>query len=180
MNAWPPPAGGGFLQRICKVILVQKEFLLCGVGLLVALWQILTLPCLVVTAGGERLLVREAVAGLPFSLRFIHSVQKTPVEEFLVVNKERTELTLTATKYQSFGVGLPFLASEGEFTQEGDYYYLRGQNRHYKNLDLRVGVGTELSLNVAGKILPLAEKYPPGTLVELKLMPLWKGLVINE
>ena len=176
---------GGGCCTLCdspfgKVSVLQKEFLLCGIGVFFALWQVLTLPCLVLRAGGERLYLGEVAAGFPLSLRFIHSVQKTPVEEFLVVNEACNELTLTATKYQSFGVGLPFLASEGEFTQEGDYYYLRGQNRHYKNLDLRVGVGTELSLNVAGEVLPLAEKYPPGTLVELKLMPLWKGLVINE
>ena len=121
------------------MISVQKEFILCGLGVILALWQILTLPCLVVTAGGQRLLMKEAVAGMALSLRFIHSVQKTPVEEFLVVNEACNELTLTATKYQSFGVGLPFLPGEGEFTQEGDYFYLRGQNRHFKELGLRVG-----------------------------------------
>ena len=159
---------------------MQKEFILCGLGVILALWQILTLPCLVVTAGGQRLLMKEAVAGMALSLRFIHSVQKTPVEEFLVVNEACNELTLTATKYQSFGVGLPFLPGEGEFTQEGDYFYLRGQNRHFKELGLRVGKGTELSLSIADKYLPVYEDYAPGTLVELKLVPLWKGLVIDE
>ncbi|WP_295159286.1 DUF1850 domain-containing protein [Selenomonas sp. AE3005] len=162
------------------MISVQKEFILCGLGVILALWQILTLPCLVVTAGGQRLLMKEAVAGMALSLRFIHSVQKTPVEEFLVVNEACNELTLTATKYQSFGVGLPFLPGEGEFTQEGDYFYLRGQNRHFKELGLRVGKGTELSLSIADKYLPVYEDYAPGTLVELKLVPLWKGLVIDE
>ena len=165
---------------MCKVILVQKEFLLCGLGVILALWQVLTMPCLVVTAGGQRLLIKEAVPGMALSLRFIHSVQKTPVEEFLVVSEARDELLLTATKYQSFGVGLPFSPAEGEFTQEGDYFYLRGQNRHFKKLDLRVGLGTELSLSIADRYLPIYEDYAPGTLVELKLVPLWKGLVIDE
>ena len=83
-------------------------------------------------------------------------------------------------KYQSFGVGLPFDAAEGEFHQEGDYFWLRGQERRYPKLALRVGVGTELTLSLAGKKFPLYEKYQPGTLVTVELMPLWKGLVMDE
>lgn len=159
---------------------MQKEFLLCGLGLFLALWQILTLPCLVVRAGGERLYIGEAAAGFPLSLRFIHSVQKTPVEEFLAVKEGCQSFVLTATKYQSFGVGLPFDSGEGEFLQEGDYYWLRGQNREFSRLDLRVGVGTELTLSLGGRQFLLYEDYKPGTLITMELMPLWKGLVMNE
>lgn len=122
----------------------------------------------------------EAAARFPLSLRFIHSVQKTPVEEFLAVADDRQGFTLMATKYQSFGVGLPFDKNEGEFTQEGDFYWLRGQNRRYARLDLRVGAGTGLTLSLGGQQFPLYEKYQPGTLVTVELMPLWKGLVTNE
>ena len=162
------------------MIFLQKEFLLCGLGLILALWQILTLPCVVMWAGGQRLYLGEAAAGFPLSLRFIHSVQKTPVEEFLAVDEERTAFVLKATKYQSFGVGLPFDETEGEFVQEGDHYWLRGQNRSYPRLDFRVGVGTELSMNLGGRSFPLYEEYEPGTLVSVELMPLWKGLVMHE
>ena len=154
--------------------------MLCGLGLVLALWQILTLPCVVVWAGGERLFLGEAAAGFPLSLRFIHSVQKTPVEEFLAVNEDRTAFLFLSTKYQSFGVGLPFDKTEGQFVQEGDYYWLRGQNRSYRRLDFRVGVGTELSMNLGGRSFPLYEEYKPGTLVSVELMPLWKGLVMHE
>ena len=159
---------------------MQKEFLLCGLGLFLALWQILTLPCIVMRAGGERLYIGEVAAGFPLSIRFIHSVQKTPVEEYLAVDEARQGFLLTATKYQSFGVGLPFDAAEGEFHQEGDYYWLRGQEREFPYLELRVGVGTELSMNLGGRSFPLYEQYAPGTLVTVELMPLWKGLVMHE
>ncbi|WP_218122911.1 DUF1850 domain-containing protein [Selenomonas ruminantium] len=154
--------------------------MLCGLGLILALWQILTLPCVVMWAGGQRLYLGEAAAGFPLSLRFIHSVQKTPVEEFLAVDEERKAFVLKATKYQSFGVGLPFDETEGEFVQEGNHYWLRGQNRSYPRLDFRVGVGTELSMNLGGRSFPLYEEYEPGTLVSVELMPLWKGLVMHE
>lgn len=87
---------------------------------------------------------------------------------------------LNATKYQSFGVGLPFDEKEGDFQQEGDFFWLRGQKRAYDRLDLRTGVGTELTLNVGGRSFPLYEQYAPGTLVTVELMPLWKGLVMYE
>lgn len=170
----------GVTALFLKGDILQKEFLLCGLGLFLALWQILTLPCIVVRAGNDRLYIGEATVGFPLSLRFIHSVQKTPVEEFLAVAEGRQGFKLLATKYQSFGVGLPFDANEGEFSQEGDYYWLRGQNRQYSHLDLRVGVGTELTLSLGGRKFPLYEKYLPGTLVTVELMPLWKGLVMNE
>jgi hypothetical protein len=162
------------------VSVLQKEFLLCVLGVLLALWQVLTLPCLVLRAGGDRLYIGEVAVGFPLSLRFIHSVQKTPVEEFLAVKEGCRSFVLNATKYQSFGVGLPFDIKEGDFHQEGDYYWLRGQNREYDRLDLRTGVGTELTLKVGGRSFPLYEQYKPGTLVTVELMPLWKGLVMHE
>ena len=159
---------------------MQKEFLFCGIGVFLALWQVLTLPCLVLRADGDRLYIGEVAVGFPISLRFIHSVQKTPVEEFLAVEDGCRGFVLNATKYQSFGVGLPFDIKEGDFHQEGDYYWLRGQNREYDRLDLRTGVGTELTLKVGGRSFPLYEQYKPGTLVTVELMPLWKGLVMHE
>ena len=163
-----------------KVNVLQKEFLLCVLGGLLALWQVLTLPCLVLRAGGDRLYIGEVAVGFPLSLRFIHSVQKMPVEEFLAVEAGCRSFVLNATKYQSFGVGLPFDKREGEFHQEGDFYWLRGQNREFDRLDLRTGVGTELTINIGGRSFPLYEQYKPGTLVTVELMPLWKGLVMNE
>jgi hypothetical protein len=162
------------------VNVLQKEFLLCVLGVLLALWQVLTLPCLVLRAGGDRLYIGEVAVGFPLSLRFIHSVQKTPVEEFLAVKEGCRSFVLNATKYQSFGVGLPFDKKEGEFHQEGDFYWLRGQNREFDRLDLRTGVGTELTINIGGRSFPLYEQYKPGTLVTVELMPLWKGLVMHE
>ena len=40
-------------------------------------------------AAGERVAMVEARAGLPFSIHFIHSVQKTPVLENLEINEAK-------------------------------------------------------------------------------------------
>ena len=100
-------------------------------------------------------------------------MQKTPVWENLQVEQDGT-LTLLSTRYQSFGVGLPFLESEGDFHEEGDYFVFDHMNRHFPQLTLRTGVGTRLTLSVAGREYRLYEAYPPGTRVDIVVLPLWR------
>ena len=95
---------------------------LCILGILLGLGDVLSQPCLFVKAGGQRVAVVPAAPGTSFTIHFIHSVQKTPVLENLEINDEKDGFNLLSTKYQSFGVGLPFLAEEGDFREEGDYY----------------------------------------------------------
>ena len=51
---------------------------------------------------------QEVEAGTPVTLAYRHSVQKTMIYEYLVVNDMEDGLVLKSTKYQSMGVGLPF------------------------------------------------------------------------
>ena len=149
---------------------------------LLALGQVLLTPCLTLSAEGRRLVVCEA-RGTELTINFIHSVQKTPVEEKLRVSAEGSELELTETRYHSFGVGLPFLASEGDFRQEGNDFVITGQNRHFPELALRTGVGTELTVTLRrgsfAKVLELYRAYAPGTLIEVKLLPLYEILTMG-
>lgn len=146
-------------------------------GSAVALLSVFLTPCFVVRAAGERVAMVEAREGLPFSIHFIHSVQKTPVLENLEVNEERDGFTLVSTKYQSFGVGLPFLAEEGDFREEGDYYVFDHMDRHFRTLALRTGVGTQLTLTVAGREYRLYERYAPGTRIDLSIVPFYRALL---
>ena len=146
-------------------------------GSAVALLSVFLTPCFVVRAAGERVAMVEAREGLPFSIHFIHSVQKTPVLENLEVNDERDGFTLVSTKYKSFGVGLPFLAEEGDFREEGDYYVFDHMDRHFRTLALRTGVGTQLTLTVAGREYRLYERYAPGTRIDLSIVPFYRALL---
>ena len=118
----------------------------CIVGILLGSADILSRPYLFVKAGGNRVAMIQAEPGTSFAIRFIHSVQKTPVEEYLAVDADGHGFVLHSTKYQSFGVGLPFLEGEGDFRQEGDYYIMDNMERHFPSLTLRTGVGTKLTL----------------------------------
>ena len=145
---------------------------LAAAVLLIA-FDILSAPALLMHAGGETtVLVREiGREGTPLTVRFIHSVQKTPVEEFLTAYADG-HFHLTGTRYQSHGVGLPFLPEEGAFRQEGDCFVL-DMDRDYANLSLRTGVGTELTITMGDQIIPAYEMYPVGTRIDLVVAPLY-------
>ena len=135
---------------------------------LAALADFLARPLLVVESEqGALLYAEKAYAGMPVVIRFIHSVQKTPVEEDLRVDDEVSGFVLDRTRYQSFGVGLPFLASEGEFRVDGDFFIMDGMERRFPRLSLRTGAGTELTLVLDGTEERLFEKLPVGSRVDL-------------
>ena len=105
-------------------------------------------------------------------IRFIHSVQKTPVIEELEFDGE--DFILLRTRYKSHGVGLPFMESDGVFREEGDWFVMDEMNRRIKNLSLRTGVGTELTLELNGETFELYKKYPAGTKIVINSAPAWK------
>ena len=151
-------------------------------GLLVlALGQVLLTPCLTLSAEGRRLAMYEAGPDLQLTIDFIHSVQKTPVEEKLRVSPDCQKLELVETRYHSFGVGLPFLDSEGDFRQEGNDFVITGMNRKFPELSLRTGLGTKLTVSIshagAARRWELYRDYAPGTLIEFKFVPLYEILL---
>ena len=127
-------------------------------------------PVLLIESGGKVLFSMKAESNLRFSTRFIHSVQKTPVEEYFLLNEDCSGFILKSTRYQSFGVGLPFLESDGTFRREGDNFIMDDLNRQIRVLELRPGVGTELSININGQTLPLYEIVPIGSLVSVSIV----------
>ena len=144
---------------------------LCVAVALVA-FDILSAPALFLHADGAKIvLVRQIRDAVPFTIHFIHSVQKTPVEEFLTAHADG-HFHLTGTRYQSHGVGLPFLPEEGTFRQEGDYFVL-DMDRDYPALSLRTGGGTELTITAGDQTIPAYQMYPVGTRIDLVVAPLY-------
>ena len=144
---------------------------LAAAVLLVA-FDILSTPTLFLQADEQKtILVRQVRDAVPLTIHFIHSVQKTPVEEFLTAHADG-HFHLTGTRYQSHGVGLPFLPEEGNFRREGDYFVL-DMDRDYNELSLRTGVGTQLTIEADGARIPVYEMYPVGTRVDLVVAPLY-------
>ena len=110
--------------------------------------------------------VVDATENLPLTIEFTHSVQKTPVIEELTFCAG--EFVLCRTKYKSQGVGLPFDASDGNFRREGEWFIMDDMNRHFKNLELRTGKGTRLTITLDGRKFALYKKFPVGTKIFVK------------
>lgn len=115
----------------------------------------------------------EAFAGKKIVLHYRHSVQQTHVWEYLEVNERRDGFVLTGTKYRSYGVGLPFLPTEGNYRSDGENFYLENMQRPYPEIQLRTGLGTELTVSTDERTLELYREYPPGTLIHLRVASLW-------
>ena len=153
--------------------LCSARFLFPLVLLSMLLW-FATRPCIAVYVENDLLVSCPADAGTEFSTRFIHSVQKTPVDEYFSVNAARNGFILQKTRYQSFGVGLPFLETDGVFRREGDTFIMDNMDRRMKEIQFRPGVSTELTLFFAGEKIPLYERMPLGSLVTITIVPRWR------
>jgi hypothetical protein len=113
---------------------------------------------------------------MPVTLAYRHSVMKTPIEENLYVNNAVNGLVLKSTKYQSLGVGLPFLASDGQFRQEGPWFIMDNMNRQYPTLSLRNGVSNNGVIRVGNKSYTLTEYMPLESELYVYVCPLYQGL----
>ena len=151
---------------------MRAYLIVLAAAVLLVAFDILSAPALFLQADGQKtLLVRQIRDAAPFTIHFIHSVQKTPVEEFLTAHADG-HFHLAGTRYQSHGVGLPFLPEEGNFRREGDYFVL-DMERDYQELSLRTGVSTELTIAAGEQIIPAYEMYPVGTRIDLVVAPLY-------
>lgn len=155
-----------------RVRILTGGYLLCL--LLFVLSPVLLQPWLFLYGGGTRLLDRPVQAGTAVTIRFIHSVQKTPVWEYLSVNDQADGFCLHKTKYQSFGVGLPFMESDGTFRHEGDYFIMDHMERHFPQLHLRTGVGTQLTVTIDDTTCPVYQYLPDGSAVDIRVAPLYQ------
>lgn len=117
----------------------------------------------------------DAKKNTPLVINFIHSVQKTPVIEEL--NFDGDKFILVRTKYKSQGVGLPFMESDGVFREDGEWFIMDDMNRPLKNLQLRTGVGTNLTVTLNGQEFKLFEKFPAGTKILIDAAPLFEFLL---
>lgn len=102
-----------------------------------------------------------------FTIEYIHSVQKTPVQENFVVTGSK--LRLDSTTYQSLGAGLPFSVEEGTLVVEDGKFILKDLNRIFPEIQLGLIPLARQSLIYRGKRYPLEDYFPPAALVRLQV-----------
>ncbi|MFN2340405.1 MAG: DUF1850 domain-containing protein [Halanaerobium sp.] len=74
--------------------------------------------------------------GDDFSIKYQHSVARTPVIEFFEIKDGK--ILLTGTEYQSYGAGLPTSAAAGDYILENDKFIIKNINQFLPEIMLRV------------------------------------------
>ena len=121
---------------------------------------------------------REPIAftskvGDVWNIRFTHSVEKTPWEEFFTVNGVN-DLTMTHTRFESLGWGYPYSPSDGLFRRTDDNRFERIMNRPYKQVDLRVAEQAMPCIVHYNNVYDLCALFGHGSLVQVKAEYRWQ------
>lgn len=127
------------------------------------------LPSLVLSRqDGREILIIPLVYEKTFTYEYLHSVQKTPVQEHFVPAPGNVIL-LTSTTYSSLGVGLPFLPEEGKFVEENGVFKIENMNRRYEKITWGFMPIARQALIYGDKKYLFADYCEPGELIELKI-----------
>ena len=121
---------------------------------------------------------REPIAftskvGDVWNIRFTHSVEKTPWEEFFTVNGVN-DLTMTHTRFESLGWGYPYSPSDGLFRRTDDNRFELIMNRPYKQVDLRVAEQAMPCIVHYNNVYDLCALFGHGSLVQVKAEYRWQ------
>lgn len=150
----------------------SKARRLAALGLAVLVAAVLfvwpSYPCLVVEdAAGKTLFKNRVSEGCHFTIRFIHSVARSPVEEkFEIIGPG--EFRLRETVYSDFGAGMPEQTSGQTMTFEDGKIRLSGYDVAFSDLRLRVGhVADHTIIMDDGGTFRLIEALRPGAEVRL-------------
>ena len=110
--------------------------------------------------------------GACFGIRFIHSVAKSPVEDWFC--QQNKKLFLEKTIYHDFGAGLPYKPEKGEQMTFGNgHIVISGIHREIPSFDQRVGRIAEHTLlyeeGGTRQEKKLSDFVPPGCAITFSL-----------
>lgn len=127
------------------------------------------LPTLLVSQQqGQPVIVVPMVFDKTFTYEYLHSVNKTPVQESFLLAPGNS-LLLTSTTFKAYGVGTPFLEGEGELENHNGLFILKGQNRRFPQLNFGVVPFTDPTLIYRGKRYHFKDYFQAGSLITLKV-----------
>jgi hypothetical protein len=115
----------------------------------------------------------DSKVGDVWNIRFTHSVEKTPWEEFFTVNGVNN-LTMTHTRFESLGWGYPYSPNDGLFRRTDDNRFELVMNRPYKQVDLRVAEQAMPCIVHYNTVYDLCALFGHGSLVQVKAEYRWQ------
>ena len=165
----PESAGFRSFFKLRLVLLISVIILSCFWGFYANQLVVSMIP----DSGQKRLSFDTYIDDIWY-IEFNHSVQKTPVQEYFLV-RGVDDLLMKETIYQSLGVGLPFLPSDGKLHVTKDGHFVLAMNRKFETVKVRTGLEACPRIYHSGTVYPIYEIYEPGTLVEIKVEKRYKS-----
>lgn len=140
-----------------------------GLSIILLISQLIHIPVLTVSEKqGEEVLIILLLHGRDFDYRYIHSVQKTPVQEHFTATPEN-QLLLSSTTYQSFGVGLPFMPEEGKLHHIDGKYLLSDLKRKFDIINIGFVDLAQQELSYNGQHYSFQDYFLSGTKLVLEV-----------
>lgn len=114
------------------------------------------------------------LAGIPlkdggFTHEYVHSIHKTPVQEFFRVHPESGMLVLYRLEYDSYGVGMPSDGGDAFRLENGKF--IVDLHREFDSLPMRVSPVPGDGIRVDGIFHPFTEWVQEGDLVVISGIP---------
>lgn len=146
-------------------------FVAATVLLGLAVWINLPAPSLDIRQRDSRqlLLALPMPYDEPFTIWYLHSIARRPVEEKLHLAPQGT-LVVDATIWDMNGTGLPYGPDPGmKFELKDGKYILTNMNRVFPEVVMAIGWVAKHRLIYHDRSLPLAKLAPPGTAIRLQV-----------
>lgn len=147
------------MRRTVLVALAAMLFL--SAALCLALPRI---PTLILENERGRTLARIPCADGTFVHRYVHSIHLRDVDEEYGIEPDGM-LHLTASRFDTLGVGIPYDADEGFSLEKGRF--LLKMDRRYRSLPIRVSPIPGHLIIAGGHLYALSDWFAPGDLVVL-------------
>ncbi len=141
---------------------MKKLFAFTFLVLTAAALLIQSLALVIADEHGRLVYVREVAIGERYTVRFIHSVERRPVDEVYEITPECS--VLRETIYDMFGAGLPAEVESGQsFSVENGKFHICGFDLHIPVLTYRINkVVADHTLLIGTDQYPLKKWAGPG------------------
>jgi hypothetical protein len=137
--------------------------------LLLVLLSLISMPAVVLSdSNGSPRLVVPLWQNKEFTIEYLHSVNKTPVQEHFTPAPDHN-IILKGTEFRSLGVGTPFLSEEGQLVNDQGVYSLTGMNRSFEKISYVPLAFTRHTLLTAGKRFDFSDYFTDGKIVEVRI-----------
>ena len=151
-------------------MIFKQRYILAGVVIIIlVLLSLINVPTIVLSEqNGSPSLLVPLWKEKAFAIEYLHSVNRTPVQEHFVP-APGNKILLTGTEFRSLGVGTPFSPEEGQLVNDQGVYSLTGMDRSFDKLHFVFLSLTKHALLSQGKKFAFVDYFASGQIVELKL-----------